>query len=470
MATYAQFIELGPFFYAGSLVTAPKLYHYVVGTTTDKDVWTDRAKDTTAAQPVVGDANGIVSCFADGLYKFVVKDSADNTLYTWDAVQVGVPDVSGVINVLDYGAIGDGVADDTTAMQEALTAAGVSGGAVYVPAGTYKVTATLTMGSDLLLFGAGRFVSRIKGNLTAALLQSPNTATRYYRWGIQDIGFDNTAKTNAGGIAVNLKNISHAYISNLDIQNVETAVRIDATGGGAYYNDCYSVAVSGVINGYVCVAGANENRWFGGRINDCTIGMDFDNLNSAHVFGTAIEVFTTGVRVGNSAVTQYVNLYGLRLENTPTSGTGFSLSANAQTTSIINPNWIGLTTNISDSGVDTFIVSGERGGTTRIARLKLSEAVYSTAVWAQLYAGSNGVITARNAVDSGYADMDMNDLTVRGKAYIGGTTSFIYSGTGTPEAVVSANKGSLFMRTDGGAGTCLYVKETTGGNTGWVAK
>lgn len=44
------------------------------------------------------------------------------------------------------------------------------------------------------------------------------------------------------------------------------------------------------------------------------------------------------------------------------------------------------------------------------------------------------------------------------------------SGTGTPEASVTAPVGSLYTRTDGGASTTLYVKESGTGNTGWVAK
>ena len=44
------------------------------------------------------------------------------------------------------------------------------------------------------------------------------------------------------------------------------------------------------------------------------------------------------------------------------------------------------------------------------------------------------------------------------------------TGTGTPEGVVTAPVGSLFTRTDGGAGTTLYVKQTGTGNTGWAAK
>jgi hypothetical protein len=44
------------------------------------------------------------------------------------------------------------------------------------------------------------------------------------------------------------------------------------------------------------------------------------------------------------------------------------------------------------------------------------------------------------------------------------------SGAGTPEGSVTAVVGSMYTRTDGGAGTTLYVKEAGAGNTGWVAK
>ena len=52
---------------------------------------------------------------------------------------------------------------------------------------------------------------------------------------------------------------------------------------------------------------------------------------------------------------------------------------------------------------------------------------------------------------------------------IGGSVQWT-SGAGTPEAAVTAPVGSLFSRTDGGAGTTLYVKESGAGNTGWVGK
>ena len=47
---------------------------------------------------------------------------------------------------------------------------------------------------------------------------------------------------------------------------------------------------------------------------------------------------------------------------------------------------------------------------------------------------------------------------------------YIRAGTGSPEGVVAAPVGTLYVDTSGGTGTTLYVKESGTGNTGWVAK
>lgn len=84
MSAYAQRVQLGPFFSAGALAGGAKLYHYAAGTSTLKDIWSDRGKTITLPQPFVADANGVFNFFADGLYKIVITDAADATLYTLD--------------------------------------------------------------------------------------------------------------------------------------------------------------------------------------------------------------------------------------------------------------------------------------------------------------------------------------------------------------------------------------------------
>jgi len=59
------------------------------------------------------------------------------------------------VNVLDFGAVGDGVTDDTVAIQLALDSLDGVGGVVVVPAGKYKCTASLLIPSGVILQGAG---------------------------------------------------------------------------------------------------------------------------------------------------------------------------------------------------------------------------------------------------------------------------------------------------------------------------
>lgn len=46
----------------------------------------------------------------------------------------------------------------------------------------------------------------------------------------------------------------------------------------------------------------------------------------------------------------------------------------------------------------------------------------------------------------------------------------IFAGNGSPETVITAPQGSIYLRFNGGAGTTLYVKESGAGNTGWIGK
>ena len=53
---------------------------------------------------------------------------------------------------------------------------------------------------------------------------------------------------------------------------------------------------------------------------------------------------------------------------------------------------------------------------------------------------------------------------------VAAAVGLLRSGTGSPEGVVTAGVGTIYLRTDGGVSTTLYVETSGAGNTGWTAK
>lgn len=83
-ASQVDFLLAGLRDTSGNPLAGGKVFTYEPGTTTNKTTWQNQNKSTPHANPIILDAQGQKLAFADGEYKFLVKDSADNTLYTWD--------------------------------------------------------------------------------------------------------------------------------------------------------------------------------------------------------------------------------------------------------------------------------------------------------------------------------------------------------------------------------------------------
>ena len=67
-----------------------------------------------------------------------------------------------IINVKDYGAVGDGITDDTAAFQAANSVAKLHNGVVYVPTGTYTISDIIE--GEFITFGHVGFIG--EGTLT----------------------------------------------------------------------------------------------------------------------------------------------------------------------------------------------------------------------------------------------------------------------------------------------------------------
>lgn len=68
-------------------------------------------------------------------------------------VMLAAAAVSAELNVLDYGAKADGTADDSVAIQRALDKAGEAGGAVFLPAGRYRMNSGVNVPPGVTLKG-----------------------------------------------------------------------------------------------------------------------------------------------------------------------------------------------------------------------------------------------------------------------------------------------------------------------------
>ncbi|WP_428566119.1 MAG: glycosyl hydrolase family 28-related protein [Solidesulfovibrio sp. DCME] len=92
-----------------------------------------------------------------------------DTAAAWDraGLRTTPPDPVQTLSVRDFGATGDGTTDDTAAFESAMAAL-ASPGVLSVPAGTYRITRSLSLKSGLVLRGAGAASSKLVFNLAGA--------------------------------------------------------------------------------------------------------------------------------------------------------------------------------------------------------------------------------------------------------------------------------------------------------------
>lgn len=84
------------------------------------------------------------------------------------------------VSVVDFGAVGDGVTDDTAAIQEAITAA--YNNSLYIPAGTYIISSRLDITDSIKIYGDG---------MDASILKSAAGGTHIVLYSYNISGIDN---------------------------------------------------------------------------------------------------------------------------------------------------------------------------------------------------------------------------------------------------------------------------------------
>lgn len=110
------------------------------------------------------------------------------------------------VDVQEFGAVGDGVHDDTAAIQAGIVATSADGQGLWFPAGTYKTTAPLLVGSNLRVWlsAAATIVGAltIKGDKKNAVFQGGNVSVaKTTLASTPAFGSKTLALTSAAGLA-----------------------------------------------------------------------------------------------------------------------------------------------------------------------------------------------------------------------------------------------------------------------------
>ncbi|MFB6619343.1 glycosyl hydrolase family 28-related protein [Streptomyces sp. NPDC085524] len=225
------------------------------------------------------------------------------------AVAAGTPDW---FDVKAHGAVGDGSADDTAAVQRALDAAAAAGGGtVYFPVGKYLVkpaagTPALAVKADgIRLAGAGAKASMLIKGGDGILLRMSGTGAAYSTGAthrrycsVENLGFNGNGKT---GLLLELYYNNNSYFRDVFMtSNKDLCIDAVEFWDSRFYNlvieDCTGTTASTTQPNIWLrnASSATEGAW----------GHSKDNINQIHFIGCRLEAFGTGALwIGQGAVT-----------------------------------------------------------------------------------------------------------------------------------------------------------------------
>lgn len=419
------------------------------------------------------------------------------------------------VDVRAFGAVGDGVTDDSAAIQAAIDYIKTSEYTeniptqrvtkkVYLPGGIYKVSSTITIPSYVHFCGDGRHVTFLDSYITdgsPVLLLNNGSNVQFY--------------TTLEGFTISGR--SQDCIGIQMIKNLRWIMRdilVNLTNGEGVYLDesylgeAYSIFLRGcgdathnsmLITGPSAPYGGNSVSFFGGELAGGPLNGAYCKYGSGiKFFGTAFEGFTGGAGLINESC-YALNVNGCYFEQNQEHilETGTTLSSNyngnffaflqaggrghigityAQGANIVGNYFEGAATKIFDATADStgrLYTSSVKNNLTQTFPLSVSASLLVSAK-------TSGTII--ETFDSSfyvdiygyhkYKDVVVTEGALRARGQISqiGSASGpgIYGGAGTPEGVIAAPIGSLYLCQDGSKETLLYRKNTGVGNTGWI--
>jgi len=244
----------------GVVAPGALLHTYVSGTpATPIATASDAAGLVPNANPIVASAGGLLGpiyLVPNLAYRFVLTEA--NGVAIWDQDPVMVESAAGgfstVLDVRTYGAIGNGVTDDTSAIQAAITAAVTNGGTVFLGPGTYKLTAALT-----IAMLAPTVNIRIVGSGTATILAQATVGADIFKVGTNGAEHaDNLyicdLMTTGGRYALNLNNALQGVFERLTFATPVVGIYLQGTNESHTFRN-------------IQITGASLHGIWGGNLN-----------------------------------------------------------------------------------------------------------------------------------------------------------------------------------------------------------
>ena len=209
-----------------------------------------------------------------------------------------------VFNVRHFGAVGNGVTDDTAAIQAAITAASAAGGGtVYLPVATYRITSALAPVSSVWIRGDG---------VTSRIVQATSGQNIFSGTSVSNCAITNLRASGygAGGTAngIRLESATRALIRDVWVDEASLHGIFLLTCALTHIRDCHISDWNGATN-----SGANLQSCTDSTVSGCEIhggawiGINLDICVECRAFDNTIyDNGHSGVNVYNAALRNIV--------------------------------------------------------------------------------------------------------------------------------------------------------------------
>jgi hypothetical protein len=398
------------------------------------------------------------------------------------------------INVLDYGAVGDNITDDTQAFKDAIAAlnAGNVTEVLYIPAKNYRLTENIvfpTFSKTITVYAYGAVLnfSGLPTNQTAISSNGiVNVFAQTFRWFGGLINGPSITGTNYGLVLqTDTTYMFNTTFNDVVIQNFATGLYCAAVAYTNFTNCFFSNNGNNVLIDNAPAGGGAGNISF---IN-CKI-LQSKNTHGVIINGGPQNSFENCQLTGNkgyaialapNSLNSYIEdtlITNCLFENNDLGSVYFTggpdVSKNTWNTTLTN-NVFRAAENIQSDSTAKHYGFYFCNNYFFASTLNLNNTFYNPIVVNNTLLGT-GVSIVNTAIYDANNFLPQQESSITYNSYARyhkfgvQMFTFLTSDTGSPQGRYTSNVGSLYTRTDGGAGTTLYVKESGTGNTGWVAK